>query len=40
MIHDQLSRADPAPSHPAYGVTKRMEDEGNIIDLEVVCADG
>ena len=33
VIHDQLSRS---PSQPAYGVAKRMEDEGNIIDLEVV----
>ena len=37
VIHDQLSRS---PSQPAYGVAKRMEDEGNIIDLEVVGGDG
>jgi hypothetical protein len=35
-VHDQLI----VPSQPAYGVSERMEDEGNIIDLEVVCRDG
>jgi hypothetical protein len=36
VIHDQLI----VPAQPAYGVPKGMEDEGNIIDLEVVGGDG